>query len=59
MRVPDCPDALWAAFKRITTSTGVMLAFANHYDYATEKRDALGLWVECLAVIVGDTHAAR
>ena len=38
---------------RSTTKAGVTLSVYSHYDYAKEKREALSLWADRLAGIVG------
>ena len=38
---------------RSVTKAGVTLAVYAHYDYGKEKREALELWAERLAAIVG------
>jgi len=38
---------------RSVTKAGVTLAVYAHYNYAKEKREALELWAERLAGIVG------
>ena len=38
---------------RSVTKAGVTLAVYSHYTYDSEKRQALDLWAERLAAIVG------
>ena len=42
---------------RSVTKAGVTLAVYAHYDYAKEKREALELWADRLAGIVGSAAA--
>lgn len=43
---------------RTTTKAGVTLSVYSHYEYDKEKREALDLWSNRLAAIVGDQKTA-